>query len=92
MFTEEDFKVPLEKQLKMRLLCDEVDNCKDVAQLQENLKACAESLMHHQHLLSILCRQQLIQELEKWDTEASKIVKEALQKEEQNGSATGKQD
>ena len=49
MFTEEDFKVPLEKQLKMRLLHDEVDNCKDVAQLQENLKACAESLMHHQH-------------------------------------------
>ena len=92
MFTEEDFKVPLEKQLKMRLLCDEVDNCKDVAQLQENLKACAESLMHHQHLLSILCRQQLVQELEKWDTEASKIVKEALQKEEQNGSATGKKD
>ena len=92
MFTEEDFKVPLEKQLKMRLLCDEVDNCKDVAQLQENLKACAESLMHHQHLLSILCRQQLIQELEKWDTEASKIVKRALEKEEQNGSSTGKQD
>ena len=85
MFTEEDFKVPLEKQLKMRLLCDEVDNCKDVAQLQENLKACAESLMHHQHLLSILCRQQLVQELEKWDTEASKIVKDALLKEE-NGT------
>ena len=91
MFTEEDFKVPLEKQLKMRLLCDEVDNCKDVAQLQENLKACAESLMHHQHLLSILCRQQLIQELEKWDTEASKIVKAALERSE-NGPATGKQD
>ena len=92
MLTEEDFKVPLEKQLKMRLLCDEVDNCKDVHQLQENLKACAESLMHHQHLLSILCQQQLMQELEKWDTEASKIVKEALQKKEPNGSNPGKQD
>ena len=92
MLTEEDFKVPLEKQLKMRLLCDEVDNCKDVKQLQENLKACAESLMHHQHLLSILCQQQLMQELEKWDTEASKIVKEALQKKEPNGSNPGKQD
>ena len=43
------------------------------------------SLMHHQHLLSILCRQQLMQELEKWDTEASKIVREALLKEE-NGT------
>ena len=85
MFDAEDFEVPLEKQLKMRLPCAEVDNCKDVHQLQENLKACAESLMHHQHLLSILCQQQLMQELEKWDTEASKIIKEALQKE-QDGS------
>jgi hypothetical protein len=89
MLTEEDFKVPLEKQLKMRLLCDEVDNCKDVKQLQENLKACAESLMHHQHLLSILCRQQLMQELEKWDTEASKIIKEALLKEKDGSERTG---
>ena len=89
MLTEEDFKVPLEKQLKMRLLCDEVDNCKDVKQLQENLKACAESLMHHQHLLSILCRQQLMQELEKWDTEASKIIKEALLKEKDRSERTG---
>jgi len=89
MLTEEDFKVPLEKQLKMRLLCDEVDNCKDVKQLQENLKACAESLMHHQHLLSILCQQQLMQELEKWDTEASKIIKEALLKEKDGSERTG---
>jgi hypothetical protein len=85
MFDPEDFKLPLERQLKMRLLHDEVDNCTDVKQLQENLKACAESLMHHQHLLSILCRQQLMQELEKWDTEASKIVKKALEREE-NGT------
>ena len=89
MFTEEDFKVPLEKQLKMRLLCDEVDNCTDVKQLQENLKQCAEALMHHQHLLSILCRQQLMQELEKWDTEASKIIKEALLKEENGTGRSG---
>ena len=89
MLSQDDFKVPLEKQLKMRLLCDEVDNCKDVKQLQENLKACAESLMHHQHLLSILCQQQLMQELEKWDTEASKIVKEALLKEKDGSERTG---
>jgi hypothetical protein len=89
MLTQDDFKVPLEKQLKMRLLCDEVDNCKDVKQLQENLKACAESLMHHQHLLSILCQQQLMQELEKWDTEASKIIKEALLKEKDGSERTG---
>jgi len=82
MLTEEDFKVPLEKQLKMRLLYDEINNCSDVTQLQDNLKACAEALMHHQHLLSVLCRQQLMQELEKWDSEASKIIKEAIEKEE----------
>ena len=65
MFSPEDFEVPLEKQLKMRLVYDDIDKCKSVETLQTNLKACAEQLMKYQHLLSITLQKQLEQELSK---------------------------
>ena len=52
MFNSEDFELPLEKQLRLRVVTKEVDECTDVKALQENLKQCAESLMRYQHLLS----------------------------------------
>jgi len=63
MFKPEDFEVPLEKQLKMRIVYDDIDKCTDVAALQENLKQCAEQLMKYQHLLSVTLQKQLEQEL-----------------------------
>ncbi len=65
MFTAEDFEIPLEKQLKMRLVYDDIDKCTDVKALQENLKACADQLMKYQHLLSITLQKQLEKELTK---------------------------
>ena len=65
MFKAEDFEVPLEKQLKMRLVYDDIDKCTDVKALQENLKQCADQLMKYQHLLSITLQKQLEQELSK---------------------------
>lgn len=65
MFSPEDFEVPLEKQLKMRLVYDDIDKCKCVETLQTNLKACAEQLMKYQHLLSITLQKQLEQEITK---------------------------
>ena len=77
MFKPSDFEIPLEKQLKLRLVIDEVDECSDVEALRTNLKACAESLLKYQHLLGKVLEQQLINELENWNEEVSKIVKEA---------------
>ena len=77
MFKPSDFEIPLEKQLKLRLVIDEVDECSDVEALRTNLKACAESLLRYQHLLGKVLEQQLINELENWNEEVSKIVKEA---------------
>lgn len=88
MFSAEDFEMPLEKQLKMRVVLDEIDKCTDVKALQENLKECAKSLQTYQHLLGQVLKQQLLSELESFDTEASKIIKEALEKENQNGRGT----
>jgi len=72
MFEEEDFKVPLEKQLKMRLVYDEIDKCENVEVLRENLKACAEQLMKYQHLLAVTLGKQL-------EAEMQKLIKDALE-------------
>ena len=72
MFEEEDFKVPLEKQLKMRLVYDEIDKCESIEALRENLKACAEQLMKYQHLLTVTLGKQL-------EAEMKKLLEEALE-------------
>ena len=59
MLNKEDFKLPLEKQLRMRVISQEIDQCSDVEVLRENLKTCAESLMRFQHLCARMAEQQL---------------------------------
>lgn len=59
MLNPEDFELPLEKQLRMRVIKTEIDECKDIEALQENLKTCAESLMRFQHLCARMAEQQL---------------------------------
>ena len=78
MFKPEDFQLPMEKQLKLRVIRDEVSECRDVEALQKNLMAVAEQLMKHQQLLDATLRQLLNAELEKMDGEAVKIVKDVI--------------
>ena len=59
MLNPEDFQLPLEKQLRMRVISQEIDECTDVDALRENLKTCAESLMRFQHLCARMAEQQL---------------------------------
>ena len=59
MLNPEDFELPLEKQLRLRVISKEVDECTDVDALRENLKTCAESLMRFQHLCARMAEQQL---------------------------------
>ena len=59
MLSSEDFELPLEKQLRMRVISQEIDECSDVDTLRENLKTCAESLMRFQHLCARMAEQQL---------------------------------
>ena len=59
MLEPEDFTLPLEKELRLRVIKKEVDECTDVKALQENLKTCAESLMKFQHLSAKLAEKQM---------------------------------
>ena len=53
MFSSEDFEIPLEKQLRMRIIKEEIDNCTDMNALRDNLKQCAENLQTYQRLLNL---------------------------------------
>jgi hypothetical protein len=59
MLSSEDFELPLEKQLRMRVISQEIDECNDIDALRENLKTCAESLMRFQHLCARMAEQQV---------------------------------
>tara|TARA_B100001758_G_scaffold104691_1_gene89602 strand:- start:265 stop:525 length:261 start_codon:yes stop_codon:yes gene_type:complete len=84
MFKPEDFQLTMEKQLKLRVIKDEVKECRDVEALQTNLMAVAEQLMKHQQLLDATLRQLLDIELGKLDPQLVKIV------EDLSSSADGK--
>ena len=52
MFKPQDFEVPLEMQLKLRVVTDEVRECRDVEALQEHVIKTTELLAKYQHLLN----------------------------------------
>ena len=66
MFEPEDFTVPLEKELKVRVILDEIDACTDVKALQDNLKQCTKTLVTYQHILAKVTERQLKSEIEKF--------------------------
>ena len=78
MFNPEDYELPLEKQLRLRVVSKEVDECTNIKALQENLKQCAESLMRYQHLLGKAVEANLLNSMTDWlDT-----MKEEVQKKD----------
>ena len=74
MFSPEDFQVPLEKQLKMRVIFDDIEGCNEVNVLKSSLKSTVEQLMKYQHLLTITLQKQLEAELKEFSQEVTKIV------------------
>ena len=63
MFKAEDFELPLEAHLKLRVVSDEVNNCDDVEQLREQLIASARLLMSYQHIINRVLREQIMKDL-----------------------------
>jgi P pilus assembly chaperone PapD len=58
MFEASDFDLPLETELKQRVIFDEVEQCEDVKVLQESLKNVTKLFMRYEHLLhSVIAKQ-----------------------------------
>ena len=65
MFEPSDFKLSLEKELKLRVIKDDIEGCTEITTLQNSLKQVTEQLMKYQQLLDATLRQLLDIELEK---------------------------
>ena len=78
MFEADDFQLPLEKQLRLRIINEEIDACTDVDALRENLKNCTQSLMTYQHLLTVCLRKQIEQNIEGFSLSIMEEVKKIL--------------
>ena len=64
MFKPEDFELPLEKVLKLRVITDEVDGCSAVEVLRNSLKEVTKQLMTYQNLLAAVLKEQIVSNLE----------------------------
>jgi len=69
MFLSEDFELPLEAQLKLRLVFDDIDKADDVKALRENLKHITQLMIQYQHLIKKLLMRQL-------EVEASNLLEQ----------------
>jgi len=63
MFEPEDFQLSLESELKLRVIRDEVDECRDIKELQEQLKTVTELMMKYQTILNRLLREKITENL-----------------------------
>ena len=65
MFAPEDFKLSMEKELRLIKIKSEVNECKDVKALQENLVQSVEQLMLFQQLLNKVLTHKLQEQVSK---------------------------
>ncbi len=74
MFDADDFKLSMESQLKLRIISDEIDNCKNIEALKEQLKDCVKMTMTYQQMLQKVLERTIIRDLDDW---IEKIEQEA---------------
>ncbi len=64
MFEEEDFKMSLESQLRLRVIEDEIRHCDNVKELQEQLIRVTKLFASYQQLLTKVTERLLQHEME----------------------------
>ncbi len=62
MFSEEDFKISMEKELRLRMVNDEINHCDDVDELRKQLINVTRLFTQYQHLLEIAVKQLMVQD------------------------------
>jgi hypothetical protein len=63
MLKPEDYELPLEKVLSLRVINDDIESCKDVKLLQNGLKDTSRLLLTYQHLLGAVLKEQILSNL-----------------------------
>ena len=65
MFKPEDYELPLEKVLSLRVINDDIESCSDIKVLKNSLKDTTRLLMTYQHLLGTVLKDQILSNLTK---------------------------
>ena len=65
MFKPEDYELPLEKVLTLRVINDDIESCGDIKVLKNSLKDTTRLLMTYQHLLGTVLKDQILSNLTK---------------------------
>lgn len=63
MFQPSDFEISMEKQLRLRMINDEINNCDDIDELRKQLINVTRLFTQYQHLLEVAVKQLMVQSL-----------------------------
>lgn len=63
MFESDDFKISMEKELRLRMVNDEINHCDNVEELRKQLINVTRLFTQYQHLLEITIKQLMIQDI-----------------------------
>jgi len=62
MFNPEDFEITMEKELRLRVINDEINHCDNVEELRKQLINVTRLFTQYQHLLEIAVKQLMVQD------------------------------
>ena len=63
MFQKEDFEISMEKELRLRMVNDEINHCDDIDELRKQLINVTRLFTQYQHLLEIAVKQLMVQDI-----------------------------
>ncbi len=77
MFSEEDFKISMEKELRLRMVNDEINHCDNIDELRKQLINVTRLFTQYQHLLEIAVKQLMVQGISDLDiSDKMKVTKD----------------
>ena len=62
MFKSSDFEISMEKELRLRMVNDEINHCDDIDELRKQLINVTRLFTQYQHLLEVAVKQLIVQD------------------------------
>ena len=62
MFKSSDFEISMEKELRLRMVNDEINHCDDIEELRKQLINVTRLFTQYKHLLEIAVKQLMVQD------------------------------
>ena len=62
MFKSSDFEISMEKELRLRMVNDEINHCENVEELRKQLINVTRLFTQYQHLLEVAVKQLMVQD------------------------------